>query len=223
MCYNLGAFPPWTLSHTFYHGKGRDSMTNEELATLIQSGERDKVLELWKQVRRFALQQANRWARIGRGGVTVADLEQSSFLALLDALERWEPSRGTFLHLYSIRLKAEFTAATMQRTQRYRLDPLYFCEILEEPLRVDPDVGTLADVTPDPTAEWAVESVSERDYLTHRRAAVRRALDGLPADQRRAVVLRYWHGESPEPRALNAAMRALRHPSVSRGLRAFLA
>lgn len=67
-------------------------MTNEELAELIQAGERDKIQELWEQVRRFAYQQANRWARIERGGATVADLEQSSFVALLDALEGWNSS-----------------------------------------------------------------------------------------------------------------------------------
>lgn len=197
-------------------------MTNEELATLIQSGERERLLDLWQQVRRFAMQQANRWARIGRGGVTVADLEQTAFLALMNALERWEPDRGPFFHLYTLCLKDSFTVATMQRTQRDRLDPLDFCESLEEPLRDDPDAGTLADVVADPSAEQAVEGVAERDYLTQRRAEVRRALDGLPADQRRAVVLRYWRGESPNSRDLNAAMRALRHPSVSRQLQQYM-
>lgn len=198
-------------------------MTNERLAERFQAGERGVLLELWEQVRRFAYQQANRWARIGHGGVTVADLEQSSFLALLDALERWDPSRGAFLSLYALRLKAEFSTATGQRTQRDRLDPLDGAASLDTPLSDDPDAGTLADVTPDPEAERAVEAVAEYDALACMRAAVRRALDGLPADQRRAVVLRYWRGESPDPRALNAALRALRHPSVSRQLRAFLA
>ena len=206
MYYNLRVFPLWSISILFCHGKGRDSMTNEELATLIQSGERDKVLELWQQVRRFALKQANRWARIGRGGVTVADMEQVAFLALLDALERWRPDRGTLLHLYALRLKDSFYAVTGQRTQRDRLDPLDIAEGLEEPLRDDPDAGTLADVIPDPSAERAVEGVAECDYLT----------------QRRAVVLRYWRGESVDTRALNAGLRAMRHPSVSRALMAFI-
>lgn len=197
-------------------------MTNEELAKCIQSGERNKIMDLWKQVRRFALQQANRWARIGRGGVTVADLEQTAFLALMNALERWEPDRGPFFHLYTLCLKDSFTVATMQRTQRDRLDPLDIAERLEEPLRDDSDAGTLADVIPDPSAERAVEDVAESDYITHRRAAVRRALDGLPEDQRRAVVLRFWRGESVDTRALNAGLRAMRHPSVSRALVAFI-
>ena len=65
-----------------------EQKSNEELARLIQSGQRDRLLELWAQVRRFAMWRARRWARLGRG-VTVDDLEQEAFIALLDALERW--------------------------------------------------------------------------------------------------------------------------------------
>ena len=51
-----------------------EQKSNEELARLIQSGQRDRLLELWAQVRRFALWRARRWAAFGRG-VTVDDLE----------------------------------------------------------------------------------------------------------------------------------------------------
>ena len=200
-------------------------MSNEELVALIRSGERDKLLPLWAQVRRFALWQARRWAATGRGGVTADDLLQEAFLALVDALEGWKEGSGSsFLAWYALRLKAAFTAATRQRTQRDRLDPLRNCLSLDAPL-VDSDgeAFTLEDVVPDPAAERAVEDIAEHDFHTHRRTAVRRALDGLPADQRRAVVLRYWRGSSADTRALNAGLRALRHPSVSLGLRAFLA
>lgn len=101
-------------------------MSNEELAQAIKIGERDKLLPLWEQVRRFAYQQARRWAAAGRGGVTVEDLVQEGFLAMLDALERWRPEAGTFLSMYSMRLKAAFTLAIGQRTQRDRLDPLQY-------------------------------------------------------------------------------------------------
>lgn len=69
-------------------------MSNEELAAVIRAGKRDRLMELWGQVRRFALQQARRWAYLGRGGVTLEDLEQSAFLALLDALEGWRAEAG---------------------------------------------------------------------------------------------------------------------------------
>ena len=68
-------------------------MTNEELAVPMRAGERGRITELWARVRRFALWRARRWAAFGRG-VTVDDLEQEAFIALLDALERWREADG---------------------------------------------------------------------------------------------------------------------------------
>lgn len=198
-------------------------MSNEELAQAIKIGERDKLLTLWEQVRRFAYQQARRWAAAGRGGVTAEDLVQEGFLAMLDALERWRPEAGTFLSMYSMRLKAAFTLAIGQRTQRDRLDPLQYCLSLETPLTDDDtDLFTLADVLPDPRAAAAVTAIEERDLATRRCKAVQEALDTLPEDQRRAVVLRYWWGEKVDAKAHNMALRALRRPAVSRGLRQYM-
>ena len=101
-------------------------MTNEGLARRIQQGERDLLLQLWEQVQRYAHDRAYKWFRAtnGRGGQTVQDLEQEAFLALLEALEGWSEEAGPFLPWYSLRLKAAFTSATAQKTQRDRLDPL---------------------------------------------------------------------------------------------------
>lgn len=198
-------------------------MSNEELAQAIKTGERDKLLTLWDQVRRFAYQQARRWAAAGRGGTTTEDLQQESFLALLDALERWRPDAGPFLSMYALRLKAAFTEATGQRTQRDRLDPLQDSTSLDAPLTDrEGDPLLLSDVIPDPAAEAAVEAVVERDAAALRNEAIRQALDALPADQRRAVVLRYWWGQQVDAKAHNKALRALRRPAVSRGLRQYM-
>lgn len=35
-------------------------MSNEELAVLIQNGDREREIELWEQVRRFAMKLANK-------------------------------------------------------------------------------------------------------------------------------------------------------------------
>lgn len=197
--------------------------TNEELAQAIKTGERDKLLTLWDQVRRFAYQQARRWAAAGRGGATVEDLQQESFLALLDALERWRPDAGPFLSMYALRLKAAFTAATGQRTQRDRLDPLQDSTSLDAPMTdSEGDPLLLSDVIPDPAAEAEIENVVERDAAALRNEAIRQALDALPADQRRAVVLRYWWGQQVDAKAHNKALRALRRPAVSRGLRQYM-
>ena len=212
------------MSPTFYHERGGKAMSNEELAAVIRAGKRDRLMELWAQVRRFALQQARRWVYLGRGGVTLEDLEQSAFLALLDALEGWRAEAGQFLTWYGLRLKAAFTEATGQRTQRDRLDPLDRALSLEAPAGDEDDTLTLADVIPDPQAAEALEGVGVWDTL-------HRAVEGLPEGQREEIRRRYWMNQTTaeisvatgvpekEVRKLEAAaLRALRHPRVSKTL-----
>ena len=205
-------------------------MTNEELARQIQQGERDLLLQLWEQVRRYAHDRAYKWFRAtnGRGGQTVQDLEQEAFLALLEALEGWSEEAGPFLPWYSLRLKAAFTAATGQRTKRDQLDPLQNCISLDAPLTDrEGDPFTLEDALPDQRAEDDLNTVEERD----KQAAIRRVLDSLQADQRQVILLRYFHDLTRDQTAQwlhltrtrantieQKALRLLRHPVNSRVL-----
>ena len=211
------------VGHGSFEKAGCIYMTNEELASMIQSGERGKVLELWEQVRRFACQQGKKWAAYHGHGMEIEDYAQVGFLAMLDALGSWKRAGGSFITWYAMRLKAAFTASSGQRTQRDRMDPLQTSMSLEMPLQDgDGKQISLADVIPDKSAERDVERVVELDFARRRRAAVRQALSGLPEDQRRAVILRYWAGQPVDPKTHQEALRALRRPAVSRGLREYL-
>lgn len=206
------------------------TMTNEELAQQIQQGERDLILPLWEQVRRYAHDRAYKWHRAtgGRGGVTLDDLEQEGFIALLEALEGWDEKAGKFLTWYDLRLKSAFTAATMQRTKRDMKDPLQDCLSLDAPLTdQEGDPFTLEDTIPDQRAEDDLNTVEERD----RQAAIRRVLNSLQAEQRRVILLRYYHDMTREQTAQRLhltrtrvntieqkALRILRHPVNSRVL-----
>ena len=208
-------------------------MTNEQLAEAIQTGDRSKILPLWEQVRRYAHDRAYKWFRAtnGRGGQTVQDLEQEAFLALLEALEGWDEKAGPFLPWYSLRLKAAFTAATAQRTQRDRKDPLESALSLDAPLLDgEDDPFILADVVADPRAEQDMENLEEIE----RQESVRRVVNSLSEEQRRVILLRYFHNMTREQTAqrlhltktvANAieqkALRVLRHPSRSKNLRQF--
>lgn len=210
-------------------------MTNEQLAEAIQTGDRSKILPLWEQVRRYAHDRAYKWFRAtnGRGGQTVQDLEQEAFLALLEALEGWDEDAGPFLPWYSLRLKSAFTAATMQRTQRDKRDPLQDCLSLDAPLTDrEGDPFTLEDTIPDQRAEDDLNTVEERD----RQAAVRRVLDSLAPEQKQVILLRYYHDLTREQTARRLhltkaraatieakALRLLRHPVNSRVLRTYIA
>lgn len=199
-------------------------MSNEEVAVLAQSGNEKSVLLLWERVKYFAKKQAGRWiaAWEGRGGVTLDDLQQCAFLALLDALESWKPDGGSFIGWYALRLKAAFTVAYGQRTQRDRLDPLQTATSLETPLDGDDDDLTLGDTIEDPEAIRAMDSVEEIDRLHHLHDIMQEVIETLPEDQRTAIVEKYYRGGKADSKAHNAALRSLRHPSRSRALKEYL-
>ena len=213
-------------------------MTTNEIAAAVQAGQADR-LELWETVRRFAHDRAYRWCRAmdGRAGMVLEDYIQVAFLALLDALEGWDPAAGAFLTWYSLKLKGAFTEAVGMRTQRDKRDPIHHALSLDAPF-MDSESGeslTFADILEDPAASEEIAGIAERDFQDQRRMAVRRAVDSLQEQQRQAVVLRYCYGLSLDQtaarmgttRAMASAaehkgLRLLRHPMNSRELRIYI-
>lgn len=202
-------------------------MSNEKLAKMIQAGERDRLMELWEQVRRYAHGVAYRWMRTTgeRAGMVLDDFMQAAFLALLATLETWDCAAGSFLTWYTFQLKAAFAEAT-GRTHREQHDPLRAAVSLDAPLDSSADDPlVLGGTIPDPGAAQALEGVGIWDNLY-------RAVTGLPEAQRAVIFRRYWLEQGvPEVAAAigipaaavrkleAAALRTLRHPSVSRLLR----
>lgn len=199
-------------------------MTNEEIAVLARAVNEKSVLLLWERVKYFAKKQAVRWiaAWEGGGGIVLDDLMQVSFLALLDALLSWKPDSGAFLTWYGLKLKAAFTAAYGQRTQRDRRDPLQTATSLSTPLDSEDDDLTLGDTIEDPGAMKAMETVEENDRLQHLHEIMLEVIGTLPEEQRTAIVAKYYSGGTADTRTVNAALRALRHPSISRTLKEYL-
>lgn len=199
-------------------------MSNEELAVMIQSGAREKIIELWEQVRRFAWKRANRWAIAldRRGGVTDEDLVQAAFLALLDAVDSFRPESGSFLTWYNLRLKSAFTETAGLRTQRERKDPMRSAISLDAPLADDAGNSfTIADIVPDPAAQAALDDVAERERQQKLHDILEQALAQLPANQREAIIAKHYRGQQADVNAYSAAMKALRHPKVSSKLREY--
>ena len=83
------------------------AMTNEELAVLIKKGEKQYLPALYMQVERLLWHSVRRYAarcedRMRARGVTVEDLIQDTFFALVDAVNAFDPDKGfkftTYLH-----------------------------------------------------------------------------------------------------------------------------
>lgn len=127
------------------------------------------------------------------------------------------------LTYYSTTLKAAFTAACGVRTRREQMDPLRYAGPLDVPVLDGGDDGsTLAELIPDQKADAAFEDVAERDRVERLRAALERALDQIPRDQAEAVRAAYFYGKRVDNKLKNAALRSLRNPVISKGLKSFL-
>ncbi len=198
-------------------------MEASKIAAAVQAGQADR-LELWEAVRRFAHDRAYRWCRAmdGRAGMVLEDYIQVAFLALLDALEGWDPAAGAFLTWYSLKLKGAFTEAVGMRTQRDKRDPIHHALSLDAPF-MDSKSGeslTFADILEDPAASEEIAGIAERDFQDQRRMAVRRAIDSLQEQQRQAVVLRYCYGLSLDQTAARmGTTRATAMTAEQKGLR----
>lgn len=204
--------------------------TNEELAVMIQKGERDKLPELWDQVERFVRRQAYR--RISQagdfGGTTWEDLYQSGYIALVAAVDSYDPSQGmAFIGWLDLALKTAFAEAGGYRSRKQSRDPLHRAGSLDAPLSNDDgDGGTLADVTP--ALDDPISDVEDRIYNEQLHRALSAALQRLPSDEEAVIKARYYQGLTlreigPQAPATEArALDHLRRPAISRELRQFI-
>ncbi|SFO94346.1 RNA polymerase sigma factor, sigma-70 family [Oscillibacter sp. PC13] len=199
-------------------------MTTDEIAAAVQAGEAD-ILELWRAVERFVWKMARRKIASldGKRGVDVFDLAQVGFVSMLEALNRFDAAKGgSFIGQLSMSLKTGFAEATGCRTARAFNEPLDNSISLETPLTDEEDGDVLGDLIIDPAEELAFDDVAAADMAQRLHEALETALETLPELQKTAIVKRYYMDEKADSKALNAALRALRHPSISKGLRGFL-
>lgn len=209
-------------------------MSNEELAAAIKRGEREKLPQLWAQVERFVLKHAHRWALAldGAGGITADDLAQAGYLAMAEAVGRFDPEAGgAFMTVLWYALKQEFTQAAGLRTKRERKDPLRLAASLDIPATDEEDGEPLEALIAGPQAEQDFETIEAKQLHD----ALENALHSLTVVQLAVIRCRYYLDMTQQQtaRALDMerseartaeqrALRILRHPSNSRTLLPFV-
>lgn len=190
------------------------------IAAAVQNGELD-VLTLWAAVRGYAYRKARRWAAAleYRSGQDVEDLMQEAFLAMLRAVGLWEQYKGMgFIGVYELTLRDGFSRACGCRTKREAEDPLRSSVSLDAPVGEDgEEAGTLGSLVPDESAERPFLGIEQQELAD----AVQESLQSLPENLREALIEAFWYDKPVDAKLRTAALKALRHPTISRTLRTY--
>lgn len=191
------------------------------IAAAVQNGELD-VLTLWAAVRGYAYRKARRWAAAleYRSGQDVEDLMQEAFLAMLRAVGLWEQYKGMgFIGVYELTLRDSFSRACGCRTKREAEDPLRAALSLDMPVGEDgEEAGTLVSLVPDESAERPFLGIEQQELAD----AVQESLQSLPENLREAMIDAFWYDKPVDAKLRTAALKALRHPTISRALRTYI-
>ena len=171
-------------------------MSNEELVAEIRAGATERMGELWEQVAGLVKWKAKQIMTILAGsnsrGVEFEDLFQSGYLAMVAAVDTYDPAAGgAFSTWLMYHLKNAFAYAIGYRTQKGRKEPLNTSVSLDTPLSDDADSDDLMDVIADPSGQAGLESAEAAIYRDQLREALEAALATLP--EQSAEVLRQRH------------------------------
>lgn len=123
--------------------------------------------------------------------------------------------------MYALCLKTAFTEACGFGTVRRSRDPLRGAVSLDMSVGEDDGGTALGELIADPRAEDEVYSFVERDRLASLKAALERALSQIPPAQAEAIRAEFFRGERVDPKTRAAAIRSLRHPKISSGLKEY--
>ena len=166
-------------------------MSNEELALIIQAGDREQLPALWEQTHLFCYKIIHRYtdAAASNVAVSIEDLKQECYIAMVDAVGHFNPDLGGFLNILNFYVRKHCRAALglLGRTRNEH----YYKLPLDAPLR-DGDTMTLADVLEDDTLPGMTDEL-EREELQR---DVREAVARLPFGDDEIMRRYYFEGAS---------------------------
>lgn len=214
------------------------SISNEQLALRIQQGETALYNDLWEQTKKLLLLKTNSFYKaneelLTRHGLTLDDLQQTAFLALVFAVKSFNPEKGYKLTSYfNFALKIEFRAALDGGTRKSKkTNPLDICDSLDRPASEEDGDAAIGDFIHDTAASEELLNVEEDIY---NRQAARVLWDGvnrLPNNNGEIIIDRFMHGLTlkqigekhniTNERVRNIEGKALRQLRSDREIRSF--
>lgn len=214
-------------------------MSNEELAALIQQGHKEYILPLFEQIQNFLAAKAYRYFNrfydvCARCGVTVDDIEQEEYFAMMEAVQYFKPDSGNkFLTYCNYPLANHFRVLTGIRTSKR--EPLNDANSLDAPLSSDDEAFTLVDTIPDKNSAAEFDGIEDKVYRAELHDTLEKGIRRLSEPQQTVIRCRYYQNKTLEQTANEVgckrdgarqheakALRTLRTTKISRELRPFL-
>lgn len=173
----------------------------EELVLKIQQGHTELYSELWEEMKGLIAWWAKRFFAVNSAyGISLGlewmtpqnnkrcidDLVQAGFIGLVNAVEHYDPERGSFTTLLSRYLLRAFQEATAGRSIKQQNDPLLRCRSLDEHVGDEDGDTILLDLVPDERNEIA--DAEEKIFTEQLHNALEAALNAIP--EREAAVIR---------------------------------
>lgn len=211
-------------------------MTNEELVSRIQNGETDLMYQLWAQVEKFVYWKAKSaaFAFNGNGGVSIDDLYNTGYIAMVEASNTYKPIGMNFLSWFAYYLKTAFAEASGFRTEKAKNNPLQNAVSLSHPLGDGDSDGTISELIPDPESDLQFESIENQIMADQLSQTFSIILHEIPTEQSETLRKRYFEGKTldsvaadlnktaAEIRTLEAkGIRTLRQPRYAIRLQPF--
>ena len=196
-------------------------MTNEELAANVKEGKPWATLELWEAVQKYVGHCAGKYRSVAKeSGIRVEfdDLVQDGFLAMMDAVEIFDPERGgSFIGSLNFCLKKRFAEEIGVRSSKR--DAIQFSVSTEAQIYDNEDSPTLEETLKDPGGEYAFCLVEFQEYRRYCRRLIKSAMKRITPQARRYILRYYFSGETLEAIAGDRGSREAPRQVIARGLR----
>lgn len=168
-------------------------MTNEELALKAKSGDQAAIAQLWEQVKnlvfRYIARSYNqRTEQFTKSGVTMDDLMQEGFLAILEAVRAFNPDKGwKFTSWIKYPLQTHLNAVVGIYGGRLKTYPLNECTSLDAPVSMEDENYTIGDSIEDESAKEMFETVEDKTFNKQLHDMLELCLSEIDSRQERAI------------------------------------
>jgi len=196
-------------------------MNVDELAVAIQQGNTDLCAELWQGVKKFVYKEANRYSAIPAFASFQEDFYQAGYIAMVVAVEGYEPEKGSFINWLALHLKTAFAEATNRQSAKQKSDPLNNAISIYAPAYTEDAETTIADTQIDESASRSFEEVEHRVFISQLHEALESVISGIEKAEREVIQKHYFEGKDAREAAQESGttvQTALRHIRKSKDL-----